>query len=176
MPLKPSNFGRLHPVLSVHVSTILRMVKAAVHFLSVMCHFFHRILYCGLCGVRNQTLLSSFCLPVEGQQICVAAFTIIKIWLQQITLPCKEIFQPICSFIAMTVANNSKWMRQCLLFYHCVMFRGKKPKLMQKILSINLVHVTRLFHFYSLCSGKFLSLREFGSSQPGTGPSSFCSR
>ncbi|XP_040927161.1 telomere repeats-binding bouquet formation protein 1 isoform X10 [Betta splendens] len=44
---------------------------------------------------------------VECQQICVAAFPIIKNWLQQITMPCKEIFQPICSFIAMTVANNT---------------------------------------------------------------------
>ncbi|XP_044050760.1 telomere repeats-binding bouquet formation protein 1 isoform X2 [Siniperca chuatsi] len=43
----------------------------------------------------------------EGQRICVAAFPIIKIWLQQIDLPRTEIFQPICSFIAMTVANNS---------------------------------------------------------------------
>ncbi|KAM9352384.1 telomere repeats-binding bouquet formation protein 1 [Symphorus nematophorus] len=43
----------------------------------------------------------------EGQRICVSAFPIIKIWLQQIALPRTEIFQPICSFIAMTVANNS---------------------------------------------------------------------
>ncbi|XP_042267353.1 telomere repeats-binding bouquet formation protein 1 isoform X1 [Thunnus maccoyii] len=43
----------------------------------------------------------------EAQRICVAAFPIIKIWLQQISLPHTEVFQPICSFIAMTVANNS---------------------------------------------------------------------
>uniref|UniRef100_A0A8C9XX05 Telomere repeats-binding bouquet formation protein 1 n=1 Tax=Sander lucioperca TaxID=283035 RepID=A0A8C9XX05_SANLU len=43
----------------------------------------------------------------DGQRICVAAFPIIKVWLQQIALPRSEIFQPICSFIAMTVANNS---------------------------------------------------------------------
>ncbi|TNN34153.1 Telomere repeats-binding bouquet formation protein 1 [Liparis tanakae] len=43
----------------------------------------------------------------EGQRICVAAFAIIKVWLQQIVLPRPEMFQPICSFIAMTVANNS---------------------------------------------------------------------
>ncbi|XP_039989769.1 telomere repeats-binding bouquet formation protein 1 [Xiphias gladius] len=43
----------------------------------------------------------------EGQRICVAAFPIIKIWLQQIALPHPEISQSICSFIAMTVANNS---------------------------------------------------------------------
>ncbi|KAE8296384.1 Telomere repeats-binding bouquet formation protein 1 [Larimichthys crocea] len=43
----------------------------------------------------------------EGQSICVAAFPIIKVWLEQITMPRTEIFQPICSFIAMTVANNA---------------------------------------------------------------------
>ncbi|XP_068458250.1 telomere repeats-binding bouquet formation protein 1 isoform X3 [Clinocottus analis] len=43
----------------------------------------------------------------EGQRICVAAFATIKVWLQQIVLPHPEIFQPICSFIAMTVANNA---------------------------------------------------------------------
>ncbi|CAG5958123.1 unnamed protein product, partial [Menidia menidia] len=43
----------------------------------------------------------------EAQRICVAAFPMMKIWLQQISVPCAEIFQPICSFIAMTVANNS---------------------------------------------------------------------
>ncbi|XP_069567261.1 telomere repeats-binding bouquet formation protein 1 isoform X1 [Brachyistius frenatus] len=43
----------------------------------------------------------------DGQRLCVAAFSIIKTWLQQISLPRTEIFQPICSFIAMTVANNS---------------------------------------------------------------------
>ncbi|XP_061578776.1 telomere repeats-binding bouquet formation protein 1 [Cololabis saira] len=42
----------------------------------------------------------------EGQRICVVVFPIIDSWLQQISLPCIEIFQPICSFIAMTVANN----------------------------------------------------------------------
>lgn len=47
------------------------------------------------------------CIPEEGQRICVAAFPIIKTWLQ-ISLPHREIFQPVCSFIAMTVANNCK--------------------------------------------------------------------
>ncbi|XP_035011796.1 telomere repeats-binding bouquet formation protein 1 isoform X1 [Hippoglossus stenolepis] len=42
----------------------------------------------------------------EGQRICVAAFPMINIWLQQIALARTEIFQSICSFIAMTVANN----------------------------------------------------------------------
>ncbi|XP_070764120.1 telomere repeats-binding bouquet formation protein 1 [Enoplosus armatus] len=54
-----------------------------------------------LCGCVNNPQ------NAEGQRICVAAFPIIKIWLQQIDLPRTEIFQPICSFIAMTVANNS---------------------------------------------------------------------
>uniref|UniRef100_A0A3B5K2C2 Telomere repeat binding bouquet formation protein 1 n=1 Tax=Takifugu rubripes TaxID=31033 RepID=A0A3B5K2C2_TAKRU len=43
----------------------------------------------------------------EGQRICVSVFPIVSMWLQQISLPRTEIFQPICSFIAMTVANNS---------------------------------------------------------------------
>ncbi|XP_013867789.1 telomere repeats-binding bouquet formation protein 1 [Austrofundulus limnaeus] len=43
----------------------------------------------------------------EGQHICVAAFPIVKVWLQQTSLHCTEVFQPICSFIAMAVANNS---------------------------------------------------------------------
>ncbi|KAF7224603.1 telomere repeats-binding bouquet formation protein 1 isoform X2 [Nothobranchius furzeri] len=43
----------------------------------------------------------------EGQRICVAAFPIVKHWLQQISPHCTEVFQPICSFISMTVANNS---------------------------------------------------------------------
>uniref|UniRef100_A0A3Q3IX65 Myb-like domain-containing protein n=1 Tax=Monopterus albus TaxID=43700 RepID=A0A3Q3IX65_MONAL len=43
----------------------------------------------------------------EGQRICVTAFPILKIWLQQMALPRTEIFQPICSFIAMAVANNA---------------------------------------------------------------------
>ncbi|CAJ1056870.1 telomere repeats-binding bouquet formation protein 1 isoform X1 [Xyrichtys novacula] len=42
----------------------------------------------------------------EGQRICVAAFPVVKTWLQQIDLSRTEIFQSVCSFIAMTVANN----------------------------------------------------------------------
>uniref|UniRef100_A0A8C7XIE9 Telomere repeats-binding bouquet formation protein 1 n=1 Tax=Oryzias sinensis TaxID=183150 RepID=A0A8C7XIE9_9TELE len=42
----------------------------------------------------------------EAQRICVAAFPTIKTWLQQISLPCTKILQPICSFVSMTVANN----------------------------------------------------------------------
>ncbi|XP_034542561.1 telomere repeats-binding bouquet formation protein 1 isoform X2 [Notolabrus celidotus] len=43
----------------------------------------------------------------EGQRICVVAFPTVKIWLQQIAMSRTEIFQSICSFIAMTVASNS---------------------------------------------------------------------
>ncbi|KAM9376079.1 telomere repeats-binding bouquet formation protein 1 [Pholidichthys leucotaenia] len=43
----------------------------------------------------------------EGQRICVAAFPIIKNWLQEIELPRTEIIQPMCSFISMAVANNA---------------------------------------------------------------------
>ncbi|XP_074534345.1 telomere repeats-binding bouquet formation protein 1 [Halichoeres trimaculatus] len=43
----------------------------------------------------------------EGQRICVTAFPRVKIWLQQIALSRTEIYQSVCSFIAMTVANNS---------------------------------------------------------------------
>lgn len=52
---------------------------------------------------------SLFCLPEELQRVCVAVFPMIKIWLQDISMPRTEIFQPICSFLAMTVANNSRW-------------------------------------------------------------------
>ncbi|KAM9854751.1 LOW QUALITY PROTEIN: telomere repeats-binding bouquet formation protein 1 [Aulostomus maculatus] len=54
-----------------------------------------------LCGCVNNPQNEA------GQHICVAAFPTIKVWLQQISFPIPEIFQPICSFIAMTVANNS---------------------------------------------------------------------
>ncbi|XP_015237371.1 PREDICTED: telomere repeats-binding bouquet formation protein 1 isoform X1 [Cyprinodon variegatus] len=43
----------------------------------------------------------------EGQRVCVAAFPIVKTWLQQISVPSTETFQPICSFIAMTVSSNA---------------------------------------------------------------------
>ncbi|XP_041693447.2 uncharacterized protein LOC121531939 isoform X1 [Coregonus clupeaformis] len=42
----------------------------------------------------------------ESQRICVSAFPLVKGWLQQLSHPCTEMVQPICSFIAMTVANN----------------------------------------------------------------------
>lgn len=60
-----------------------------------------------IAGVR----LKPFCLfglAEEIQRICVAVFPMIKVWLQDISMPRTEIFQPICSFLAMTVANNSR--------------------------------------------------------------------
>uniref|UniRef100_A0A674BFK8 Telomere repeat binding bouquet formation protein 1 n=1 Tax=Salmo trutta TaxID=8032 RepID=A0A674BFK8_SALTR len=42
----------------------------------------------------------------ESQRICVSAFPLVKSWLQQLSHPQAEMVQPICSFIAMTVANN----------------------------------------------------------------------
>ncbi|KAM3609645.1 uncharacterized protein V6R79_018117 [Siganus canaliculatus] len=43
----------------------------------------------------------------DGQRMCVAAFPLIKVWLQEISLLHAEIFKSICAFIAMAVANNS---------------------------------------------------------------------
>ncbi|CAL8358242.1 unnamed protein product [Lota lota] len=43
----------------------------------------------------------------DAQRICVAAYPLVKTWLQQITLPRPEMFQPLCFFIAMSVGNNS---------------------------------------------------------------------
>uniref|UniRef100_A0A672GL16 Uncharacterized protein n=1 Tax=Salarias fasciatus TaxID=181472 RepID=A0A672GL16_SALFA len=56
---------------------------------------------CALCGCINNPQNE------DGQRVCVAVFPEIKIWLQQIDLPHTEIFQPLCSFIAMAVSNNS---------------------------------------------------------------------
>uniref|UniRef100_A0A4W5JAD1 Telomere repeat binding bouquet formation protein 1 n=1 Tax=Hucho hucho TaxID=62062 RepID=A0A4W5JAD1_9TELE len=42
----------------------------------------------------------------ESQRICMLAFPLVKSWLQQLSHPQAEMVQPICSFIAMTVANN----------------------------------------------------------------------
>ncbi|XP_054633270.1 telomere repeats-binding bouquet formation protein 1 [Dunckerocampus dactyliophorus] len=41
-----------------------------------------------------------------AQRICLSSFPEIKKWLHQISLPCAEVFHHLCSFIAMTVANN----------------------------------------------------------------------
>lgn len=83
-----------------------------------------------------------FCLPEEGQRICVAVFPIIKIWLQQIALPRTEIFQPICSFIAMTVANNCRWKKQNRNSWICH-FLWIRNKLQIKMLIASLQPVFR---------------------------------
>ncbi|XP_061629072.1 telomere repeats-binding bouquet formation protein 1 isoform X2 [Phyllopteryx taeniolatus] len=44
----------------------------------------------------------------ETQRICVSSFPKIKMWLQHVSLPCFEVFRYLCSFIAMTVANNAR--------------------------------------------------------------------
>nr|XP_023646635.1 telomere repeats-binding bouquet formation protein 1 isoform X2 [Paramormyrops kingsleyae]XP_023646636.1 telomere repeats-binding bouquet formation protein 1 isoform X2 [Paramormyrops kingsleyae] len=43
----------------------------------------------------------------ENQQLCTSTFPAVKMWLQEFTQPRKEMAQPICSLIAMIVANNS---------------------------------------------------------------------
>uniref|UniRef100_A0A3B4AGN0 Telomere repeat binding bouquet formation protein 1 n=1 Tax=Periophthalmus magnuspinnatus TaxID=409849 RepID=A0A3B4AGN0_9GOBI len=49
----------------------------------------------------------------EGQRACVTVFPTVKNWFQQISLPQTELFQPICSFIAMTVTNNCMYLQKC---------------------------------------------------------------
>ncbi|XP_073706310.1 telomere repeats-binding bouquet formation protein 1 [Garra rufa] len=43
----------------------------------------------------------------ENQNACMHVFPLVKTWLQEVALPRAELAQPICSFIGMTVANNS---------------------------------------------------------------------
>ncbi|KAG7281884.1 hypothetical protein CRUP_031133 [Coryphaenoides rupestris] len=43
----------------------------------------------------------------DAQRISVAAYPLVKSWLQRITVPRPEIFQPLCFFIAMSVGNNA---------------------------------------------------------------------
>ncbi|XP_061678185.1 telomere repeats-binding bouquet formation protein 1 isoform X2 [Syngnathoides biaculeatus] len=43
----------------------------------------------------------------EIQRICMSSFPNIKMWLQQVSLPCFEVFRYLCFFITMTVANNA---------------------------------------------------------------------
>ncbi|KAJ3596223.1 hypothetical protein NHX12_002632 [Muraenolepis orangiensis] len=54
-----------------------------------------------LCGCVNNPQ------NVDAQRICVAAYPLVKSWLQGITLPRTEMFKPLCLFIAMSVGNNS---------------------------------------------------------------------
>lgn len=89
--------------------------------------------------------MSFFCIPEEGQRICVAAFPIIKIWLQQISLPHTEIFQPICSFIAMTVANNCKFKEWNCLCQTCDFLCLFKYYLNDTEMQTNLIITSYLF-------------------------------
>nr|XP_055030813.1 telomere repeats-binding bouquet formation protein 1 isoform X2 [Misgurnus anguillicaudatus] len=43
----------------------------------------------------------------ENQNVCSRVFPMVITWLQEVQLPRAELAQPICSFIGMTVANNS---------------------------------------------------------------------
>uniref|UniRef100_A0A673GEF8 Telomere repeat binding bouquet formation protein 1 n=1 Tax=Sinocyclocheilus rhinocerous TaxID=307959 RepID=A0A673GEF8_9TELE len=43
----------------------------------------------------------------ENQNTCMHVFPLVKTWLQEVALPRADLAQPICSFIGMTVANNS---------------------------------------------------------------------
>ncbi|XP_030646311.1 telomere repeats-binding bouquet formation protein 1 [Chanos chanos] len=43
-----------------------------------------------------------------NQDVCVSVYPLVKLWLDQLVLPAIELAQPVCSFIAMTVANNSR--------------------------------------------------------------------
>ncbi|XP_048886682.1 telomere repeats-binding bouquet formation protein 1 isoform X3 [Brienomyrus brachyistius] len=43
----------------------------------------------------------------ENQQLCTSTFPVVKMWLQEFNQPMKEMVQPICSLVAMIVANNS---------------------------------------------------------------------
>uniref|UniRef100_A0A3P8V1G3 Telomere repeat binding bouquet formation protein 1 n=1 Tax=Cynoglossus semilaevis TaxID=244447 RepID=A0A3P8V1G3_CYNSE len=63
----------------------------------------------GLCGCVNNP-------QNDAQLICVATFPILKIWLKE-ALTHLEIFKTICSFIAMTVANNTWCPASCLPLY-----------------------------------------------------------
>uniref|UniRef100_A0A3P8YWG8 Telomere repeat binding bouquet formation protein 1 n=1 Tax=Esox lucius TaxID=8010 RepID=A0A3P8YWG8_ESOLU len=57
-----------------------------------------------LCGCVNNPQNGD-----ESQRICASAFPFVKAWLQQLSHPRAEMVQPICSFIAMTVANNCEY-------------------------------------------------------------------
>lgn len=42
----------------------------------------------------------------ENQQLCTSTFPVVRMWLQEFTQLRKEMVQPICSLVAMIVANN----------------------------------------------------------------------
>lgn len=56
-----------------------------------------------------ESIYNRLCLPEKLQRVGVAVFPMIKMWLENVSMPRTEIFQPICSFLAMTLANNSRW-------------------------------------------------------------------
>ncbi|XP_056622896.1 telomere repeats-binding bouquet formation protein 1 isoform X2 [Triplophysa dalaica] len=62
---------------------------------------FWAAVFSALCGSVNNPQNE------ENQNACTCAFTLVIKWLQEVTLPRAELAQPICSFIGMTVANNS---------------------------------------------------------------------
>lgn len=103
--VRTASFGHLSVVLSVDVSTIHKTVKSVTVALHCAKQFFP-------CRFTFFLPFYFICPPEEGQRICVSVFPIIKIWLQQISLPRTEIFQPVCSFVAMTVSNNCKYKKQ----------------------------------------------------------------
>ncbi|XP_076155004.1 telomere repeats-binding bouquet formation protein 1 [Alosa pseudoharengus] len=41
-----------------------------------------------------------------NQRVCMSAFPLVCSWLQQMSPPCPQLLQPLCSFIAMTLHNN----------------------------------------------------------------------
>ncbi|XP_046720831.1 telomere repeats-binding bouquet formation protein 1 isoform X2 [Silurus meridionalis] len=43
----------------------------------------------------------------ENQHACMCVLPLVKVWLLQVSVFKVELFQPVCSFISMTVANNS---------------------------------------------------------------------
>ncbi|XP_053741774.1 telomere repeats-binding bouquet formation protein 1 isoform X2 [Synchiropus splendidus] len=43
----------------------------------------------------------------NGQQKCIVVFPFVKTWLEQISVARMDVFQPLCSFISTTVANNT---------------------------------------------------------------------
>ncbi|XP_077424805.1 telomere repeats-binding bouquet formation protein 1 isoform X2 [Vanacampus margaritifer] len=50
----------------------------------------------------------------EAQRVCMSSFAKMKWWLQQTSLPCFEVFRYLCSFMAMTVANNAR-VQECFV-------------------------------------------------------------
>ena len=104
-------------------------------------------------------MLGCYCAE-DAQRICVAAYPLMKTWLQQITLPRPEMFQPLCFFIAMSVGNN------------CEYSQTEEPETDQQGTQrgkINRV-TTNYSCLSSLYSREFLCLWLSGNSHSHTGP------